>query len=337
MEKLRFLMKLEEQKRSPLFQIFWPTKTGIDNMALLVPPIKSQGIKSKLAPWIREILSGLERLPRVWREPFLGTGVVPLNLPFSTYLLSDVNPHIIQFYTALKSGEITCQDIRKYLSAEGEALGRLGEERYYFVRDRFNKNHDPLDFLFLNRSCFNGMIRFNRQGQFNVPFCRKPARFSAAYITKIVNQSRRMEEFLHNHDVLLSCADFRDALKNMDEDEIIYCDPPYIDRYVDYYNGWTSDDEEDLFHILDRTKSKFILSTWHHNKFRRNTYIDKYWKKFNIFTKKHFYHLGGSISNRNVMVESLVTNIDKKTPMKDNFYQHSKQQQLRLSLADVQL
>ena len=52
----------------------------------------------------------------------------------------------------------------------------------------YNTEKSPLDFLFLNRACFNGLIRFNRKGEFNVPFGHKPERFSKAYITKIVNQ-----------------------------------------------------------------------------------------------------------------------------------------------------
>ncbi len=50
-----------------------------------------------------------------------------------------------------------------------------------------NYNKTTIDFLFLNRAGFNGMIRFNGKGQFNTPFCRKPRRFVQAYVTKIVN------------------------------------------------------------------------------------------------------------------------------------------------------
>lgn len=58
---------------------------------------------------------------------------------------------------------------------------------YYEVRDRFNESHDPYDFLFLNRSCFNGLMRFNRQHRYNVPYGHNDNRFSKAYVTKIVN------------------------------------------------------------------------------------------------------------------------------------------------------
>lgn len=306
-------------------------------MPLLVPPLKSQGIKTKLVPWVRELLSRACIAPRTWREPFLGTGVIPLNLPFRHFVLSDANPHIIGFYAALKEGQITSRIIKKFLSAEGELLRRKGEEHYYLLRDRFNKEHDPLDFLFLNRACFNGMIRFNRQGGFNVPFCRKPARFSGAYITKIVNQVQRMEEFLQSHEISLACEDFRIALKNSEEGDIIYCDPPYIDRYSDFYNRWQQQDEADLYRILKRTKAKFILSTWHHNSFRKNSYIDRYWKEFNIYQKEHFYHLGASLSNRNSMVESLVTNMENNVVKDTKCHAHQKQQQLFLGFADAQL
>jgi len=53
---------------------------------------------------------------------------------------------------------------------------------------------------------------------------------------------------------------------------------------------------------------KFILSTWHSNKYRENEYLKTIWKKFELVTKEHFYHLGGSESNRNSMLEALILN-----------------------------
>ena len=103
-------------------------------------------------------------------------------------LFSDSNPHLINFYNSVVSGKIDGFKVRKFLELHGEILSRCGQDFYYEVRERFNETHEPLDFLFLNRSCFNGMIRFNRKGDFNVPFGHKPQRFSKAYITKIVNQ-----------------------------------------------------------------------------------------------------------------------------------------------------
>ncbi|MCK5524094.1 MAG: DNA adenine methylase, partial [Thiomargarita sp.] len=65
--------------------------------------------------------------------------------------------------------------------------------RYNYILARFNDEQNPIDFLFLNRSCFNGMIRFNRSLKFNVPYGHKPERFAQAYITKIINQTEYLE------------------------------------------------------------------------------------------------------------------------------------------------
>ena len=98
----------------------------------------------------------------MWVEPFMGSGVVGFNVAPKTAVFADTNPHIIAFYNQIKEGEITACRVREFLEREGEILSQNGDVYYYEVRDRFNKNHAPLDFLFLNRSCFNGMIRFNK-------------------------------------------------------------------------------------------------------------------------------------------------------------------------------
>ncbi len=68
-------------------------------MRAIVPPIKSQGIKTKLVPWIMDLA------PKVngkWVEPFLGTGVVAFNCGYKNTILNDTNPHIISFYKGVQ-------------------------------------------------------------------------------------------------------------------------------------------------------------------------------------------------------------------------------------------
>lgn len=278
---------------------------------IFVPPIKSQGIKTKIVPWI---LKNIELNDKgLWIEPFMGTGVVGLNVRPKKALFSDINPHVINFYNAIKSRKITPGIARAYLEEEGNKLKTQGEEYYYAIRDRFNKEHNPLDFLFLSRSCFNGMIRFNRKGGFNVPFCRKPKRFSAAYITKIVNQIQYAGQAISTHDWTFVCQDYRLLINGANEMDFIYCDPPYFGRHVDYYNSWDETDESNLYAALRDTKAKFMLSTWYKNPFRENIAINKYWKDFFIQMKDHFYHVGGKEENRNPVVEALITNYFKKS------------------------
>jgi len=294
-------------------------------MKVNVPPIKSQGIKTKLVPWINSIIP--HEFEGVWIEPFMGTGVVAFNLAPKHALLCDTNPHLINFYQAIADNEITPEIVRQFLNQEGAKLLEKGESQYYELRERFNKEHRPLDFLFLNRAGFNGMIRFNRKGGFNIPFCRKPQRFAQAYVTKIVNQVSYVSRLLKMKDFVFKCQPFDETISKGKVDDIIYCDPPYIDRHVDYYNGWGEEHEKELYRTLLQTRSKFILSTWHHNDYRENKYIGSLWGDFNILTREHFYHVGGSEKNRNPMVEAIVTNYD--TSMYE-FQEQERQEQLML-------
>lgn len=291
-------------------------------MSVIVPPIKSQGIKTKLVPWINDIIlrSGLDIAKTNWIEPFFGTGVVGLNTVVGgKRIVADTNPHIINFYKGIQNKEITPYNMREYLEREGKMLSEAGEEGYeHFrkVKNRFNADHSPFDFIFLSRAGFNGMMRFNRKGEWNIPFCKKPDRFAQAYITKICNQIKSADTVLRRYDWTFYNQDFLETIRQAKKGDLIYCDPPYFGRHVDYYNGWTETDEENLFKALSETEAHFILSTWHHNEYRANDMIDRLWGRFNIETQEHFYHTGGHIENRHAMIEALVYNFDLQTKVK---------------------
>ena len=70
-------------------------------MKIFVPPIKSQGIKTKLVKNIQELIP--KNFNGSWYEPFMGTGVVAFNLAPEKAILSDINPHLINFYQALST------------------------------------------------------------------------------------------------------------------------------------------------------------------------------------------------------------------------------------------
>lgn len=285
-------------------------------MSVIIPPIKSQGIKTKLVPWINDLIlqSGLDLQNTNWIEPFFGTGVVGLNaIVGGNRIVGDTNPHIISFYEHIQNGEITPQNMRSYLEREGKNLCESGEDGYVHFREiknRFNADHSSFDFIFLSRAGFNGMMRFNRKGEWNIPFCKKADRFAPAYITKICNQLKESSKVIQSHDWTFYNQDFIDTINMAQEGDIIYCDPPYFGRYVDYYNGWTEKDEERLYNALINTPAHFILSTWHHNEFRHNEMMDKYWNQFHVETQEHFYHGGGHIENRHAIVEALVFNFE---------------------------
>ncbi len=275
---------------------------------VFVPPIKIQGIKTKLVEIISENIYINEN--STWYEPFMGSGVVGLNLAPHKAIFSDTNPHTIALYNEIKSGKITSERVREYLEYEGAILAEKDDTHYYYIRERFNKEHNPLDFLFLNRSCFNGMIRFNRYYKFNVPYGHKPKRFAKAYITKIVNQIKHLETIIPENDWEFICCSFEETITKATSSDFIYCDPPYIGRHVDYYDSWDEEHENRLRNILITSGAKFMVSTWDKNKYRKNQYIDTIWQNCYKTTKEHFYHVGAKESNRNSIIEALLTNYD---------------------------
>lgn len=282
-------------------------------MTVNVPPLKCQGIKTKLVEWIKDH-SALDD-NGLWIEPFMGSGVVGFNMRPNRAIFADVNLHIINFYNAIKDGRINSSIAREFLEKEGALLRSKGEEHYYEIRSRFNESGDPLDLLFLNRACFNGVMRFNKKGGFNVPFGHKPERFAKAYITKIANQIKYVTQAVSQYDWQFVCADFRTIISSATLSDFIYCDPPYIGRHVDYYNSWNEQDEQNLYEMLNVTPAKFILSTWHSNRYRTNSAVEKYAYRFTILTREHFYHVGASEKNRNPMLEAIVLNYNPLTPV----------------------
>jgi DNA adenine methylase len=276
-----------------------------------IPPLKIQGIKTKLIPVIKENIDINDKT--VWIEPFMGSGVVGFNIAPQNAIFSDTNPYIIQFYNDIKNNIITSSMVREFLEKEGKQLEEKDDTYYYEVRERFNKHHNSLDFLFLNRACFNGMIRFNREGNFNVPYCHKPYRFSKAYITKIVNQIKYIEEQLKTKNWVFLCQSFEKTIEMGQEykDVFIYCDPPYIGRNTNYYDNWDEEKELSLKQVLVASNKKFMVSTWDYNQYRCNEYINTVWSFCNIVNTEHFYHVGAKEKNRSSMIEALLMNYKK--------------------------
>ena len=268
------------------------------------PPIKMQGIKTKIVPLIARSIGwpGDGR----WIEPFLGSGAVALNIAPPRAILSDANKHIISLYRGIQKGVIDGEGVRAWLQREGAELRRKGEDRYYEIRNRFNEEGNPLDFIFLSRSCFNGMMRFNRRGRFNVPFCRKPERFRPALVTRIVNQIEWARSAMSGKDWQFVEQDWRTAIAEARSGDMIYCDPPYIGRHTDYYNDFTRGEADELAAALIGSPAGFAMSMWLENEYRRNDYVDRWFAEFPRGAMSHFYHVGPTENLRNAMTEAVI-------------------------------
>lgn len=213
----------------------------------LPPPLKWAGGKRWLVPKLQEIWSanGHRRLV----EPFCGGLAVALGLQPERALLNDLNSHLINFYRQLARG-LDCN----------EAPFINEQEIYYQNRQRFNQliAQDQAEsaeaaqlFYYLNRTGYNGLCRFNRQGLFNVPFGRH----------KTINYQRDFSEY---KSVLSSWELRRGSFRELEidaEKDFIYADPPYDVPFVDYAGtGFTWADQVQLAQWLSQQRCPVIAS-----------------------------------------------------------------------------
>lgn len=222
-------------------------------------------------------------------------------------MFSDTNVHIIDFYRSIQDGELTAAGCKKFLESEGARLKSSGGDYFYEVRDRFNDSHDPYDFLFLNRSCFNGLMRFNRQHRYNDPYGHKDNRFSKAYVTKIVNQVEYVQAKIAESDWGFLAMGYGDAIDAAPDNSLIYCNPPYIGLTSTYYDTWDEEKEKGLHNSLMESRCRFMVSSWAHNDFRSNELIDTLWSDCHVSYADHAYIVNGK---HGPVVEVLLTNYE---------------------------
>ena len=233
--------------------------------------------------------------------------MVSFNLPAEKYVCTDVNTHIINFYRLLNQSKLTEASFKKYLQTTGSLLQEKGETFYYYMRDKFNNDRHPLQFFFLNRVGYNGLIRFNKDGGYNTPYCREDDKLDDKLIELLLKQTADIQHLFKTRDFSFNVLDFREAIQLAGPDDLIYCDPPYKGLNSTYFGGWSENDEADLFKLLSNTPAKFIVSSWAESKGESNPNLLK-WSGFNVESIQHFYRIGPKVANRNSVTEVLISN-----------------------------
>ena len=145
-----------------------------------------------------------------------------------------------------------------------------------------------------------------------MPFCKKPTRFAQSLVTKITNQVKNISQIIETGNYEFKHQDFKTSLQEIKSNDLVYSDPPYIGRHVDYFDSWSEEEEIILNSELVDSDAKFIMSTWLSNKYRVNEYIFSIWKNCYVSSVEHFYHVGGKEVNRNAVYEALLSNIKLK-------------------------
>jgi len=155
-------------------------------------------------------------------EPFVGSGAVffYVKQKFNPQkaILSDSNEELINAYRVVRD------DLEDLLDALREHKEEHSEEYYYGVRamdpPALSEVERAARFLYLNKTCFNGLYRVNSRGKFNVPFGRYKN-------PNIVNRDNLVKASALLEGVTIKCRSFEDSLDDVDEGDFVYLDPPY--------------------------------------------------------------------------------------------------------------
>ena len=211
----------------------------------LKPFVKWVGGKSQLVEQIEKLLptGGENRLTK-YVEPMVGGGALFFSVlskyNFEELYISDINDELINAYQTVKN------DVDNLIAKLNEMqmlflpMDENGRKYFYYtVRERFNATalneetatEKAAQFIFLNKTCFNGLYRVNRKGQFNVPM--------GAYKNPTIcddENLRNIHEALQN--VTIVCGDYSLSKSFIDKDTFVYIDPPY--RPISETSGFTS-------------------------------------------------------------------------------------------------
>ncbi|MBC3946669.1 Dam family site-specific DNA-(adenine-N6)-methyltransferase [Erwinia persicina] len=201
-------------------------------------PLKWPGSKARAMTELKKYLPEGKRLV----EPFAGSCSVMMNTDYDEYLIADINPDLIYLYQYIKmDAEQFIRDARRFFEVCNTA------EDFYRLRADFNLCSEwqwrAAMFLYLNRHCYNGMVRYNQLGQFNIPYGRyKGPYFPEAEIRALAEKAQR---------ATFICADFSETLGMVRDGDVIYCDPPYNplegkESFTGYHTGGFSTDQQQM-------------------------------------------------------------------------------------------
>lgn len=187
------------------------------NTLIIKPFLRWAGGKSLFA---NDIVTNFppKNIIKNYYEPFLGAGSVFLTFKPDNAILTDLNSHLIQTFQAISSDPYL---VYSYLI---DFAANNSKDFYYRLRDHYNISEPSIKraamFIYLNKSCFNGIFRVNKKGFFNVPYGYKiklniPSLEHLKLLASLFNKAK------------IYTSDYKEAVISADKSDLVYLDPPY--------------------------------------------------------------------------------------------------------------
>lgn len=241
----------------PLFRDDESNASNRRNPCTVPSLIKWTGSKRYQATAIRRLMPTYRR----YIEPFVGGGAILYSAAVPGSVAGDVYEPLIELWRFIqREPELVIEDYRTQWTALNDELsqldlanlpeGDLAPAYFYRVRDRFNRTKSPLDLNFIMRTCVNGIVRFNSNGDFNNSFHlsrrgMEPKRFESVV--------RSWQEAIQG--VNFVCQDYEMTLEDAGVGDFVYLDPPYAGNKQRYADDLALDR---FFSVLDKLNNKGV-------------------------------------------------------------------------------
>ena len=284
---------------------------GVDKMKYIKSCLNYTGGKYKLLPQIMPLFP--EDI-NMFVDLFCGGCNVAINVNAKKIICNDSEKVIIDLYNDWKNDE--CDKLLNTLkeTISKYELSKTNREGFEKIRKDYNDgNREWFMFYAMLMHSFNYQIRFNKNGEYNMPFGKDRSCFNQSTENNFINFVNE----IHNKNIFFTNKDFTELkIEKLKEDDFVYCDPPYLITCASYNekDGWNEIKEKQLLKLLDSLNDnniKFALSNVLENKGKRNEILIEWCKKYNV------HYLNNSYSNcnyhakdksKNSTVEVLITN-----------------------------
>lgn len=245
-------------------------------------PLNYTGGKQKYLP---QILPLFPKKINTFIDLFAGGCNIALNVSSKKIYCNDNLIYLIELYEIFRV--MNAREILKYIEEQIKYfnLSLTNKEGFNQLRSKYNDQKNPLDLFVLVAFSFNHQIRFNNSHEFNTPFGYQRSSFNSTMKRKLVTFIDKIQQ----SNITFSSFNFESFdFSNLGEDDLVYCDPPYLITTATYndgkrgFTGWDTKQEEKLLMILDnlhQKKIRFALSNVLEHKGKLNTvlvnWIDK--------------------------------------------------------------
>lgn len=257
----------------------------------LCPIVKWSGGKKD------ELKNFIDYIPKtynIYLEPFIGGGAVYFKLNPDKSVINDVHKELIDFYNCIKNGQ--SNEIYKFMKEH-----QNDAETYYKVRSY--DHEDQLDnakrFYYLRKTCYRGMLRYNKKGEFNIPF----GRYKTCNYEDLLNKD--YEDIFKRTEILNK--DFEYIFENYnDPNNFMFLDPPYDSEFTDYgYCTFGKKEHNKLAECFKKTNIKCLMvigKTDFISELYKGYIVHEYDKKYRF--KLHSGRVGDEINTKHLIIKN---------------------------------